>query len=40
MNGKIGEFLLHCESLDFGKCELSNLERTFCRQFTNEIVSL
>ncbi len=40
MKGRIGDFLLHCESLDFGGRELSNLESTFYRRFGNEIISL
>ncbi|MFH0824243.1 MAG: hypothetical protein V2B18_15935 [Pseudomonadota bacterium] len=40
MQGTIGEFLLDCESMDFGERELSNMERAFYRRFGNEIVSL
>ncbi|MGO9571492.1 MAG: hypothetical protein ACLP5H_28550 [Desulfomonilaceae bacterium] len=40
MKSRIRDFLLHCNTIDFGKCKLSKMERTFYRRFSNEIVSL
>jgi hypothetical protein len=40
MKDRITDFLHYCKTIDFGKGELSKKERTFYRQFSNEIVSL
>jgi len=40
MNRRIRDFLLYCETIDFGKVELSRPESAFYRRFNNEIVSL
>jgi len=40
MKGRIRDFLLYCESLDFGKGELSETKSCFYRQFNSEILSL
>lgn len=40
MKGRIKDFLSCCESLDFGKTELSETKGTFYQRFGNEIVSL
>ena len=40
MKGRIRDFLLYCETIDFGKGELSKMESTFYRRFSNEILSL
>jgi hypothetical protein len=39
MKGRIRDFLLYCENIDFGKSELSKMESTFYRRFNNEILS-
>ncbi|MGA2465913.1 MAG: hypothetical protein ABSH06_16365 [Thermodesulfobacteriota bacterium] len=40
MKGRIRDFLLYCKTIDFGKGELSKMESTFYRRFSNEIVTL
>jgi len=40
MKSCMGEFRLYFKTIDFGKCELSNMESSFYRRFSNEIVSL
>ena len=40
MKGRIRDFLLYCETMDFGKGKLSKMESTFYRRFSNEILSL
>jgi len=40
MKGRIRDFLLYCETIDFGKGELSKMKNTFYRRFNNEILSL
>jgi len=40
MKGRISEFLLYCQTADFGKGELSKRERTFYQRFSNEVLSL
>jgi len=37
---RTSNFLLYCKTRDFGKCELSKMESTFYRRFSNEISSL
>ena len=40
MKSRMREFRLYCKTIDFGKCELSNMENSFYPRFSNEIVSL
>jgi hypothetical protein len=40
MKGRIRDFLLYCETIDFGKGELLKRESTFYQRFSNEILSL
>lgn len=40
MNTRIGEFLLHCKRVDFGRAALSRMERTFYQRFNQEILAL
>ncbi len=40
MKDRIRNFLHYCETVDFGKVELSTMESTFCQRFNNEILSL
>jgi hypothetical protein len=40
MKGRIRDFLLYCENIDFGKAKLSKMETNFYRRFNNEIFSL
>ena len=40
MKGRIRDFLLYCETIDFGKVRLSKMENTYYRRFSNEILSL
>jgi hypothetical protein len=40
MKGRIRDFLLYCKTIDFGRGELSKMENTFYRRFSNEILSL
>ena len=40
MKGRIRDFLLYCETIDFGKGKLSKMESTFYQRFNNEIISL
>lgn len=40
MKGKIRDFLLSCENIDFGKGKIPKRERTFYRRFSNEILLL
>ena len=40
MNDRIGDLLLHCVAMDFGKGELSKTESNFSRRFSNEVLSL
>ena len=40
MNRRIRDFLLYCETIDFGKVELSKMESAFYRRFSHEILSL
>jgi hypothetical protein len=40
MKGRIGDFLLCCKTLDFGKVKISKMENNFYRRFSNKIVSL
>jgi hypothetical protein len=40
MKKRIKDFLSYCEGIDFGKSELSKMESTFYRRFSNEILSL
>ncbi len=39
MKGRIRNFLHYCETIDFGKVELSKMEKIFCLHFSNEILS-
>jgi hypothetical protein len=38
--GRIGDFLVYCRTIDFGKVRLSKMESTFYRRFNNENLSL
>lgn len=40
MENRIRDFLLYCETIDFGKGELSKMENTFYQRFSNEMVAL
>ena len=40
MKARTRDFLLYCETIDFGKVQLSKMENTFYRRFSKEIVSL
>jgi hypothetical protein len=40
MRGRIRDFRLYCETIDFGKAKLSKTENTFYRRFSKEILSL
>ena len=40
MKGRIRDFLLYCETMDFGKGKLSEKENTFYQRFSQEILSL
>ena len=40
MKGRITDFLRYCKTIDFGRDELSKMENTFYRRFSNEIPSL
>ncbi len=40
MNRRIRDFLIYCDTIDFGKVELPKKESTFCRRFSKEILSL
>ncbi len=40
MKDRIRNFLHYCETVDFGKVELSKMESTFYLRFSNEILSL
>ncbi len=40
MKGRIKDFLHNCETIDFGKVELSRLETAFYKRFNSQILSL
>ena len=40
MKDRITDFLRYCKTIDFGRDELSKMENTFYRRFSNEIPSL